>query len=89
MPIINVRPNRVRPLLHICRLQEPNRDALVPDAGFIGDSADDVLNQLLEIRLAKDRDLTTWRAEHPLETVTARPRRHAGGIHRANAEPRV
>jgi hypothetical protein len=39
-----------------CHLQEPNRDALVLYARFIGDSVDYVLNQLIETTLVKDRD---------------------------------
>jgi hypothetical protein len=56
MPIIKARPNRVRSVRHIARLQEPNRDALVLYAQFIGDSVDYVLNQLIETTLVKDRD---------------------------------
>jgi len=40
MPLIKPRTNRVRTVRHICRLQEPNRDALVLYARFIGDTAD-------------------------------------------------
>ena len=36
---------------------------------FIGDSADYVLNQLIDTTIAKDRDFLAWRAEHPTETV--------------------
>ncbi len=61
MPIIKARPKRVRIVRHICRLQEPNRDALVLYARFIGDSVDYVLNQLIETTLAKDRDFVAWR----------------------------
>jgi hypothetical protein len=39
--------NCVKTVRHICRLQEPNRDALVLYARFIGDTADYVLNQLI------------------------------------------
>jgi len=74
MPIIKARPNRVRSVRHIARLQEPNRDALVLYARFIGDSVDYVLNQLIETTLAKDRDFTTWRAAHPDEAVTTTTR---------------
>ena len=70
MPIIKARPNRIRSVRHICRLQEPNRDALVLYARFIGDTVDYVLNQLIETTLSKDRDFLAWRAEHPDETVT-------------------
>ena len=64
MPIIKPRANRVRMVRHICRLQEPNRDALVLYARFIGDTADYVMNQLIETTIAKDREFVAWRAEH-------------------------
>jgi hypothetical protein len=65
MPLIKARANRVRTLRHMCRLQEPNRDALLLYARFIGDTADYVLNQLIESTISKDREFVTWRAEHP------------------------
>jgi hypothetical protein len=68
------RANRVRSVRHIARLQEPNRDALVLYARFIGDSVDYVLNQLIETTLVKDRDFMTWRAEHPDEAMTTATR---------------
>ena len=76
MPVIKARPNRVRSVRHICRLQEPNRDALVLYARFIGDAVDYVLNQLIETTLVRDRDFLAWRQEHPNEVVTPAPRRH-------------
>ena len=75
MPIIKGRPNRVRIVRHICRLQEPNRDALVLYARFIGDAVDYVLNQLIETMLVKDRDFVAWRQEHPHEVVVPSARR--------------
>jgi hypothetical protein len=85
MPIIKPRPNRVRSVRHICRLQEPNRDALVLYARFIGDSVDYVVNQLIETTLAKDRDFVAWCAEHPHEPVAATPgRRTAPRLRRAS-----
>jgi len=77
MPVIKARPNRVRSVRHICRLQEPNRDALVLYARFIGDAVDYVLNQLIETTLVKDRDFLAWRQEHPDEVVFPTSRRHA------------
>ena len=71
MPLIKPRTHRVRTLRHICRLQEPNRDALIAYARFIGETADYVLNQLIEGTLAKDRDFITWRAEQPSAPVLA------------------
>ena len=76
MPIIKARPNRVRYVRQVCRLQEPNRDALVLYARFIGDSIDYVINQLIETTLVKDRDFVAWRAEHPQDNAAvAAPRR--------------
>lgn len=76
MPLIKPRTNRVKSVRHISRLQEPNRDAFVLYARFIGDTADYVLNQLIDSTIAKDREFTAWRAEHPNEVVT-RPNGHA------------
>lgn len=89
MPIIKARPNRVRSVRHICRLQEPNRDALVLYARFIGDTVDYVLNQLIETTIAKDRDFVAWRAQHPHEIATTAPRRHLGSTGPTNTEPRT
>ena len=69
MPLIKGRPNRVKHVRHICRLQEPNRDTLVLYARCIGDTPDYVLDQLIDTTIAKDRDFLAWRAEHPDETV--------------------
>ena len=71
MSLIKPRTNRVRTVRHICRLQEPNRDALVQYARFIGDTVDYVLNQLIDTTLLKDRDFITWRAEQPPQPATA------------------
>ena len=46
--LIKPRTNLVKIVRHICRLEEPNRDALVLDARFIGDTPDDIFNQLIE-----------------------------------------
>jgi hypothetical protein len=69
MSIIKARTNRVRTVRHICRLQEANRDALVLYGRFIGDTADYVVNQLIETTIAKDREFVAWRAEHPGEPI--------------------
>jgi hypothetical protein len=64
MPLIRPRAHRVTVVRHIARLQEPNRDALVSYGRFIGESPDYVLNQLIELTLARDRDFVAWRAEN-------------------------
>lgn len=70
MPLIKPRVHRVRSVRHISRLQEPNRDALVLYARFIGDTPDYVLDQLIDTTIAKDRDFVAWRAEQPATTLT-------------------
>ena len=81
MPIIKPRTNRVRIVRHISRLQEPARDALVLYARFIGDTADYVLNQLIDTTIVKDREFLAWRAEHPDEpTVTPKKRDKSAAV---------
>ena len=65
MPLIKPRPHRVTIVRHLSRLQEPNRNALVAYARFIGETPDYVLNQLIESTLAKDREFVAWQAEQP------------------------
>ena len=83
MPLIKPRTNRVRVVRHMCRLQEPNRDALVHDARFIDDTVDYVLNQLIDNTLRKDRDFLVWRAEHPALSPTEPTGRAAGPASRS------
>ena len=90
MPLIKPRTHRIKIMRHICRLQEPNRDALVLYARFIGDTADYVLNQLIETTIAKDREFVTWRAEQPaVQPAEAAPKpngRDHTGVARAHGE---
>ncbi len=90
MPLIKPRTNRVKTVRHICRLQEPNRDALVLYARFIGDTADYVLNQLIDTTIAKDREFVTWRAEQraepPAQTVSKPAARAHTSTPRVQAE---
>ncbi len=65
MPLIKPRNTRVKTVRHPYRLDEPNRDALMLYAQFIGDSPDYVLNQLIETTIAKDREFVAWRADQP------------------------
>jgi hypothetical protein len=70
MPLIKPRTNRIKSVRHICRLLEPNRDALMLYAKCIGDTPDWVLNQLIETTLAKDRDFLAWRADNGSQPAT-------------------
>jgi hypothetical protein len=78
MPLIKPRANRVKTVRHIARLHEPNRAALVQYVRFIGDTADYVLNQLIDTTLAKDRDFVAWRAEQPPDTLLKATERRRG-----------
>jgi hypothetical protein len=84
MPIIRTRPNRLRSVRHICRLQEPNRDALVLHPRCIDDSGDYVLNHVIETILAKGRDFLVWRGEDPQKAVAAPDQGHEPGQPRAS-----
>lgn len=86
MPLIKARANRVRTLRHICRLQEPNRDTLVLYARFIGDTADYVLNQLIETALAKDREFVAWREERAGEVASPAAREASPAAGRRQGE---
>jgi len=87
MPLIQPRPNRVKSVRHITRLQEPNRDALVLYARFIGDTADYVLNELIGTTLAKDDEFVAWRTAQPADAL-AKPsdRRRARGSRTRTSE---
>jgi hypothetical protein len=47
------------------RLDRENNEALYAYAQFIGETGKDVLHQLVETMLAKDKEFVAWRAEHP------------------------
>ena len=55
MPLIKPPTGRVESVRHICRLQRPNRDALMAYARFIRETPDFVLNALIGATLAKNR----------------------------------
>lgn len=67
--IIKACPSCVWSVRHVCRLQDPNRDALVLHARFTGAALDYVLNQLIETRLVTDPDFVAWHDEHATEVL--------------------
>ena len=70
MPLTQARTNRVRTLRHNLRLQEPNRARSCSTARFIGDTADYILNQLIETTLGRI-PASSWRAEQPEDVAGA------------------
>src|SRR4051812_20619547 len=86
MPLIKPRANRVKTVRHIARLQEPNRDALVHYARFIGDTADYVLNQLIDTTIAKDREFVAWRSGQTPDVLAKSAEARRGRRPRAQVE---
>ena len=64
MPLIKPRTRGKQFIRLISRLDRENNETLHAYAHFIGESAEYVLNQLLETVLAKDKVFMAWRAEH-------------------------
>ena len=73
MPLIKPRTGRIESVRHICRLQRPNRDALMAYARFIGDTPDYVLNALIGATLAKDREFLDWQLGQSQAEADATP----------------
>jgi hypothetical protein len=73
MPLIKPRTRGKQFIRLISRLDRENNETLHAYAHFIGESAEYVLNQLLETVLAKDKEFMAWRAEHP-ESYVPLPR---------------
>ena len=65
MPLIKPRTRGTQFVRLITRLDRENHETLYAYAHFIGESAEYVLNQLVESVLAKDKEFVAWRAEHP------------------------
>src|SRR3954471_16295675 len=75
MSLIKPRTRGKHLVRHITRLDQQNEDTLYAYAAFIGEDAEYVLNQLVDVALAKDKDFVTWRAEHPESFVPQSGRR--------------
>ena len=64
MPLIKPRTRGKQILRHIARLDRENMETLHAYAAFLGESADYVLNQVIDTVLARDKEFVQWRAEH-------------------------
>ncbi|HKC40881.1 MAG TPA: hypothetical protein VKC15_15180 [Gemmatimonadales bacterium] len=69
MPLIKPRTRGKQFVRLITRLDRENNETLYAYAHFIGESAEYVLNQLVEAVLAKDKEFVAWRADHPDSSV--------------------
>ncbi len=65
MPLIKPRTRGKEFVQHRTRLDRQNHETLHAYAAFIGETAEYVLNELIDGVLAKDKDFVRWRAEHP------------------------
>jgi hypothetical protein len=64
MPLIKPRTRGKQFVRLFTRVDRENHETLYAYAHFIGESAEYVLNQLVESMLAKDKEFIAWRAEH-------------------------
>ena len=65
MPLIKPRTRGKQFVRLVTRLDRENHETLYAYAQFIGETAEYVLNQLVDTMLAKDKEFIAWRAEHP------------------------
>ena len=65
MPVIKPRTRGKQFVRHTTRLDHENNETLYAYAQFIGESAEYVLNQLVDTVLAKDKEFLAWREAHP------------------------
>ena len=86
MPVIKPRTRGKQFVRHTTRLDRENNETLFAYSQFIGESAEYVLNQLVETFLGKDKEYLAWRAEHPDSYVPLPVRQRRQQKRAANAE---
>src|SRR5215471_3645985 len=64
MPLIKARTTQKQLVRHITRLYRENNETLFAYAKFIGEPTEYVLNQLVELMLANDKDFQAWREQN-------------------------
>ena len=64
IPVLKPRTHGKHLVEHRTRLDPDNDETLYACAAFVGEEPDDVINQLVETVLAKDKELRSWRAAH-------------------------
>ena len=73
MPLIKPRTRGKQMVRRIVRLDRATNETLFAYAHFIGESADYVLNEVVDTVLARDKDFLAWRAEHADSYVPQSP----------------
>ena len=69
MSVIKRRTRGKHVVRHITRFDRDNNETLFAFAAFLDEPTEYVLNQLIEIVLAKDKDFQQWREAHPESCV--------------------
>ena len=64
MTLIKPRTRGKQRVRHITRLFRENNETLYAYAKFLEEDSEYVLNQLIETKLAKDKEFLQWRASH-------------------------
>lgn len=64
MSLIKPRTRGKQKVRHITRLFHENNETLYAYATFLGEDTEYVLNQLIGVKLAKDKEFLRWRATH-------------------------
>jgi hypothetical protein len=78
MALIKPRTRGKHLVKHRTRLDHENNETLYAYAQFLGESTEYVLNQVIDIVLARDREFVKWRASHEgsyVPRAKERPRR--------------
>lgn len=65
MPVIKARTRGKHIVRHIARLDRENLETLFAYAAFLGEPSDYVLNQVIDTLLARDKEFSVWREQHP------------------------
>ena len=64
MPLIKPRTRGKQMVRSSVQLDRETNETLYAYAHFLGESADYVLNEVIDTVLARDKDFVVWRAEH-------------------------
>ena len=73
MPLIKPRTRGKQLVRRIVRLDRETNETLCAYAHFLGESADYVLNEVIDTVLAKDKEFQAWRTEHTDSFVPPSP----------------
>ena len=72
MSLIKARTRGKHMVRHITRFDRETNETLHAYAHMLGEPTEYVLNQLVDTKLAKDKEFLAWRAQHPDSFVPRR-----------------